>query len=159
MNNDLNIDQTYQGGGDFLKADDLKKRRVNLTVAAAKLEELKDGSKIVLDFEGTEKRLVLNKTNARMCAELLNDRNAGNWIGSTITLRPDKTQLQDGRTVDCIRVDLELPTQIHADSVGSRAITVDPLAGQAATAQPVPMANIGQSLPPNSQIADADIPF
>lgn len=41
MNNDLNIDQTYQGGGDFLKADDLKKRRVNLTVAAAKLEELK----------------------------------------------------------------------------------------------------------------------
>ena len=166
----LNINDTYQGGGDFLKAVDLNKRRVNLTIAGAELKTMKNGeNKIVLHFENTEKLLVLNKTNARMIADLLNNDDASRWTGSAITLRPDKTQLQDGRTVDCIRVDIELPAQTNQNSLGARAIAGNPAIAQtpaqavgAATVPAGAMAGGGQPFGQSPVVAgatDDDVPF
>lgn len=157
----LNINDTYTASGIFLKADDLQKRRANLVIKGAKLETLQDGNKIVLDFENTDKRLVLNKTNANMICDLLGSRDAEQWTGSAITLRPDKTQLQDGRTVDCIRVDFELPAQPNANSLGGRAMAANPGLGQtpAQTAAAQPVSPLGQPPQVDAAISPADVPF
>jgi len=63
-----------------------------------------------------EKKLVLNLTNARMIAELLNATDTEAWIGKEITLRPDKTNYQ-GNLVDCVRVDSVLPNQDQSGDV------------------------------------------
>lgn len=127
----LNIDETYSGGGAFLKAADLQMRRANLTIKGARLETMKDQqNKIVLDFYETEKSLVLNRTNANMIADLLGNRDAGAWAGTVITLRPDKTQDPSGKTVDCIRVDYELPPQTNPQSLGAQRVGQNPALGQ-----------------------------
>lgn len=155
----LNVDDNYSGNGSFLKAVDLQKRRANLTISSAKLETLQDGNKIVLDFENTDKRLVLNKTNANMICDLLGSRDAEQWIGSTITLRPDKTQLQDGRTVDCIRVDFELPAQTHQNSLGARMVAQNPALGQTPIQTAQPVSTLGQA-PAHAALPNGqDIPF
>ena len=144
-----NIDDYYSdGGGTFLKAADLNKKRVNVTIAGASLADLQDGQKVVLEFEGTDKTLPLNKTNARMIKDILGTGDTDKWIKTTISLRPDKTQLQDGRPVDCIRVDYELPAQKHADSLGAQV-----LAGQPGAAQPAAAAAA------SGTVAADDIPF
>lgn len=126
----LNIDEHLGGKSNFLKAADLQRQRMNLTIAAAELRNIRDENKVVLSFENTEKELVLNKTNGNMIAELLGSRDALQWVNSTITIRPDKTQMQDGKVVDCIRVDFELPQQIHQNSLGARAVGANPLVAQ-----------------------------
>jgi len=156
----LNIDETYAGGGDFIKAADLQGRRANVTIKGARLEDLQDGKKIVLDFVETPKRLVLNKTNANMICDLLKNRDAEQWFGSTISLRPDKTQLQDGRTVDCIRVDFELPPQTNSNGLGARVVAANPAFGQNAAQVAQPLApNLSQPAPATIPANDAQIPF
>lgn len=117
----LNIDDHYSGGGNYLKAADLNGRRMTVTISVVKLETMKEGDKkLVLSFEESEKTFTLNKTNAQMIANLLQERDAGKWIGTTISLRPDKTQDPTGKIVDCIRVDFELPPQKYPQSLGGR---------------------------------------
>jgi hypothetical protein len=104
----MNINNVYTSTSNYLKAADLQGRRVDLTIEAAEIETIQDVEKIVLSFKGKEKRFILNITNARMIAELLNATDTEQWIGKEITLRPDKTTYQ-GDLVDCLRVDSVLP--------------------------------------------------
>jgi hypothetical protein len=65
--------------------------------------------KPVLAFNGTEKKLVLNKTNAASIATIYGDR-AEEWVGKRITVYPSKTQC--GRDmVDCVRVRERVPAE------------------------------------------------
>lgn len=164
----LNIDETYSGGGSFLKASDLQMRRANVTIKGARLETMKDNqSKIVLDFVESEKCLVLNRTNANMIADLLGNRDASQWTGSTISLRPDKTTDPKGNTVDCIRVDFELPPQTNPNSLGARQIAANPAFGQTPAQAAQPTVNLqNQQVAPNLNAgqqtvaaAPVDVPF
>lgn len=168
--NDLNIDQFYAGS--YLKAADLNGRRATVTIAAVEATVIKEGDapKLQLSFEGTDKKFTLNKTNAAMLAELLRTKNAREWVGSTISLRPDKAQDPSGRTVDTIRVDLELPAQKNANSAGARAVAANPQVGfnAAQLAEPTTDLSAGAAAAANATpafsgqapaAADDEIPF
>lgn len=100
----------------YLKADDLDKD-YTLTIADVTGEDLQqqDGTKkgaFLVYFKETassakkngtdEKRLVLNKTNAKAIASL-HGNETDNWIGKKITLHAT-TCRAFGKTVDCVRV-------------------------------------------------------
>jgi hypothetical protein len=93
---------------DYLRVEDLKKRRRTFTIEDIAIEKIGDDKKPVISFEGQDKKLVLNKTNAMTICSLLDTDEMDDWIGRKITLRPDQTTYQ-GKAVPCIRVDLELP--------------------------------------------------
>lgn len=110
-----NIDDVYQNSSNALKAEDLKGHEVKCLINGAELKQFDNGNKIVLSFQGKEKTLVLNKTNARRIAEQFGN-NTDNWSGSEIILYPDKTEFQ-GKMVDCIRVRPSLPKADFDDDI------------------------------------------
>lgn len=141
-----NIDECYPAGGNYFKALDLNNRRLAVTISVVSLDTNKEGErKINLAFEETEKTLTLNKTNAQMIANLVKERDAGKWIGTTISLRPDKGQRPDGTPVDVIRVDFELPLQKYPQSLGGRV--QQPMAQQPMAQQP-PVSYAGVPIQP-----------
>ncbi len=97
-------------GGETLKATDLNGKSVNLTIAGQEVrefEEEKNGQKInkkkiVLSFQGTKKKLVVNITNATRIAALYGD-DYTLWSGHVIQLRSEKVQFGNKFT-DGIRV-------------------------------------------------------
>jgi len=93
---------------DYLRVDDLKRRRRTFTISDVTVEKIGEDRKPVIAFEETEKTLVLNKTNAMRIAGLLDTDDTDDWVGRAITLMPDETTFQ-GKAVPCIRVALELP--------------------------------------------------
>lgn len=104
------IGDTYESNSQFLKVDDLRGQKVAVTISDAPVEKVGEDNKIVLHFEGKDKKLPLNITNARMMEMLTGSDDSDNWVGTTITLKPDITQYQ-GKPTKCIRIDSELPQQ------------------------------------------------
>ena len=88
----------------YLKAADLQGHTVTVQIASCHMDDVGDdtGDKPVLTFHGKDKGLVLNKTNSQMITEMYGAE-TDNWIGKSITIRPDKTTY-GGRLVDCLRV-------------------------------------------------------
>ena len=86
----------------FLKAADLQGRAVNCIIQEVRTEDIGDGHKPVMYFEGKEKGLVLNKTNALTLSEAYGEE-TDDWCGQPVEVFPDKT-MYEGRRVDCIRV-------------------------------------------------------
>lgn len=86
----------------YLKAADLNGRNVSLTIKNVDIETIGDDRKPVVYFEGKEKGLVLNKTNANTIAFTYGD-DMDEWRGGEIIIFPTTTDFQ-GRTVDAIRV-------------------------------------------------------
>jgi len=92
---------------DYVSAVELKGRDVTVTVKDVIREDLrmqggKSERKPVVLFVETPKKLVLNKTNAAIIADL-HGTEAKAWAGKKITLYPTKTRC-GSQTVDCIRV-------------------------------------------------------
>ena len=104
---------------EYLAAVEFKGRDVTLTIKSVAMENLRmrDGSteaKPVLSFAETEKRLVLNKTNADSIAHLYGHE-AKAWIRKRVSLYP--TQARFGReTVDAIRVREKVPASKQASA-------------------------------------------
>jgi hypothetical protein len=99
---------------DYVAAVEFRGKDVTLTVAGVQMEGLmRQGArqkefKPILLFKETKKKLVLNKTNAGIIADLYGT-NAESWVGHRVTFYPTTTQC--GRnTVDCIRVRDHRPT-------------------------------------------------
>ena len=67
-------------------------------------------TKPVLHFQGAQKGMVLNKTNANVITILYGDE-TDNWIGKQIELYPTQTDFR-GEIVDCIRC--RAPGQVGA---------------------------------------------
>ena len=101
----MKIDEVYPSN--YLKASDLKGKLVKVKMKAVTVEEIGDDKKPVIRFEGRDKGLALNKTNAGIIASAYGQETDA-WNGKEIELRPDKTQFQ-GQLVDCIRV--QVPAQ------------------------------------------------
>lgn len=107
----------YVAAADLIEAQrKTGKNGVALTIASVSVEALKTNKgtekKPVIHFKemierhqrgnGPEKKLVLNKTNAKVIAKMYGfETNA--WVGKKITLFPTQCEAF-GETVDCVRV-------------------------------------------------------
>lgn len=104
----MDINQFYQNDSKWLKAADLNKKKVAVTINGAEVVEFKDGSKkLAITFAGKDKGLVLNKTNAQIIAEQYGNDSNG-WRGKEIKIYPTTTDF-GGERVDCIRVEQHVP--------------------------------------------------
>ena len=86
----------------YLKAADLRSRNVLVTMSHADYEMIGNEKKLILYFEGKEKGMVLNKTNAGNIANAYGDE-TDDWKGQQIVLFEAMVDYQ-GKTVPAIRV-------------------------------------------------------
>lgn len=95
-----NINEAFPS--QFLKASDLQGRQVTVAIDRAEYEKIGDDRKLILFFQGKQKGMVLNKTNANNIAALYGP-DTDNWNGEEITLFEAMVDFQ-GKTVPAIRV-------------------------------------------------------
>jgi hypothetical protein len=86
----------------YIKAADLKGHEPTVVIARAEIEKLGEDSKLVLYFQGKEKGLVTNRTNADRIAYLYG-QDTDDWIGKEIVLYTDMVNFQ-GKVTEAIRV-------------------------------------------------------
>lgn len=88
----------------YLRAGDLQDRNVTVVIDRVDMEEIGGSGdhKPVIYFQGKEKGMVLNKTNAANIAVAYGD-DTDNWSGGEIVLFPAMVDFQ-GRSVAAIRV-------------------------------------------------------
>jgi len=104
----MDINQAFPSN--YLKASDLQGREVSVTMNSVEMTTLDDGEqKPLVHFNGKQKGLILNKTNANTIAGLYGP-DTDNWQGQAITLFPTQVDFQ-GRQVECIRVKINRPAQ------------------------------------------------
>ena len=89
----------------YLSASDLggKKHQLTCDVIVTEAIGQEQQQKPVLYFKGTQKGLVLNKTNATIIAEQ-HGSDSEEWNGKSIVLYPTKVEF-GGKMVDAIRVE------------------------------------------------------
>ena len=98
---------------DYVAAPELQGRDVTVTIKSVSIDAMplagstKKEKRPIIQFEETPKKLVLNKTNAKVIAKLLGVI-TNDWIGHRVTLYPTTTKFGPD-TVDCIRVRDRLP--------------------------------------------------
>ncbi len=96
----MDINQAFPSK--YIKAADLKGRDVIVVIASAEIETIGDDRKLVLAFQGKEKTLVCNRTNALTVAELYGN-DTDSWLGREVVLFATKVPFQ-GKLTDAIRV-------------------------------------------------------
>ena len=116
----MNINEVYTSSSNFLRADDLQGKTVSLRVADVGQHIFNKGEKdektqIVLSFDGKEKKLGLNVTNAKTIGDLLGPE-TDNWMGKEIKIYPTTTDFA-GEQVACIRVVVPQPPEAEFDSI------------------------------------------
>ncbi len=87
---------------DYLKAADLQGHAVTVTMAHVSMEKVGNDQKPILYFQGKEKGMVLNKTNATKIAEMFGE-DTENWTGGSIVIYEAMVDFK-GDTVAAIRV-------------------------------------------------------
>lgn len=86
----------------FLKSEDLKDRDVSVVIALAEIQDIGNERKLVLTFQGKNKQMICNKTNAGRIAYMYGDE-TNDWVGKEIVLYSEFVEFQ-GRTVKGLRV-------------------------------------------------------
>lgn len=87
----------------YINAADLQGQPHNLVMGKCEYETMQDGKTIpVLYFEGKEKGLGLNKTNASVIVGVFGDESES-WKGKVVQLYPTETTYQ-GKMVPCVRL-------------------------------------------------------
>ncbi len=100
---DMNVEDLYKSKSQWLNADDIEDGRdYSMTVKNCTIEEIGDGQKLVVWFNGAKKGLGLNKTNWNALRKKWGPK-PERWTGKTLVLYQDITDYQ-GRQVDCVRV-------------------------------------------------------
>jgi hypothetical protein len=112
----------------FLKCADLEGSELPLVIASATIEEIGTDRKLVLRFQGEEKALVCNKTNAMTIAHKYGEE-TDDWIGREVILTP-ATAMFNNRVVDAIRVRLPAPPRTTSRvQTSPRAMAAQPMPG------------------------------
>lgn len=89
----------------YIKADDLQGRHVRVQISKVEMEDIgDDGSKPIVYFQGKDKGLILNRTNAHTISDAYGD-DTDNWNGCEIELFPTKVLFQS-RMVGAIRINI-----------------------------------------------------
>ena len=96
----VNVNDAFPG--QYLRAADLKGRTAVVTIKSVGQEDIGGEHKLVAYFEGKDRGLVLNKTNAFEIANMYGEETNG-WVGRRIELFSTRTDLR-GKMVDAIRV-------------------------------------------------------
>lgn len=99
----------------YLKSDNLQDRDVLVVIATATMEKVGDDLKLVLSFQGKEKTMICNKTNANRIAYLYGEE-TDDWTGKEIILTSEFVEFQ-GKTVKGLRIK---PPQKRAQVVQKR---------------------------------------
>ena len=86
----------------YVKCSDLQDQQVTVVIASVAMEDIGDDNKPVVYFQGRQKGMVLNKTNANNISALYGD-DTDDWTGREIILYPAMVDFQ-GRSVPAIRV-------------------------------------------------------
>lgn len=86
----------------YLKAVDLKKQTVRVSIDRVAMEDIGSENKPILYFKGKDKGLVLNKTNSNSLVYLFGDE-TDDWRGREVELFPMLVDFQ-GRQVEAIRL-------------------------------------------------------
>ena len=89
-------------GGDYLKAEDLQGKSVPVVIEAIDVKDFDDGKKLIIRFEGKDKTLVCNRTNASILENNFGSSDTDDWIGKKATLLTKKVEFQ-GKLVPAIR--------------------------------------------------------
>ena len=131
--------------GAYLKAQDLQGRTVAVTIADCRMEDLGGEEKPVLYFQGKDRGMVRNKTNASAIVSAYGDDTSA-WIGRPLELFVARVSFQ-GRMVDGLRVRVPAPAT-HAAPQPAPAMQQQHAASMAAQA---PTAG--------ADVFDDDIPF
>ena len=89
----------------YLKAADLNGKAWTVTIAGVDFEEVGQDRELkpIMHFVGTEKGLVLNKTNGMTCEIELNSDDTDDWVGQKVKLVAEKVTF-GGKIVDSIRI-------------------------------------------------------
>jgi hypothetical protein len=89
----------------YLKASDLKNQQPIVIIGEVKFEAVGQNRemKAILYFQGKDKGLVLNKTNANKITEVVGSALTEDWRGHQIRLYPSVTTF-GGEEVECIRI-------------------------------------------------------
>jgi hypothetical protein len=100
---------------EYVEAADLKRKVAPVTITQVEVSELrmqggKSQKKPIIHFKGTNKKLVLNKTNAKSIAKVLGTGVCEEWVGKQIILYPTTTRC-GGEEVDCVRVRERVPAK------------------------------------------------
>lgn len=98
----------------MLYAHNLKGKDATLTikrVAAGKVigEKARETKKPIVEFEETDRKFVLNKTNGKIIAAMYGT-DADKWTGKRVTLYPTTTNM-GGEVVECIRARQTVPAE------------------------------------------------
>lgn len=101
----MQIDSAYPSN--YLKAADLNGQNVKVTISHISMEDVGGDPKPVLYFQGKEKGMVLNKTNANNIKEGYGGE-TDNWSGKEVVLFEAMVDFQ-GKTVPSIRIRLPQP--------------------------------------------------
>lgn len=96
----MNINDAFPSN--YLKAADLKGQVVTVVMANVAHEKIGDDDKLILYFDGKDKGLVLNKTNANNIAAIYGPE-TDSWRGQKVALATAWVDFQ-GRSVEAIRV-------------------------------------------------------
>lgn len=99
----MNIDSAFPSN--YLKASDLGDKQPIVTIDRIEVEPIGRDKEMkpVIYFQGKDKGLVLNKTNAKKIAELTGSKDTDDWAGCQIRVYATETEF-GGETVECIRV-------------------------------------------------------
>lgn len=89
----------------YLKASDLQGKEALVTIDRVEFEAVgrEREMKAVVYFQGKQKGIVLNKTNAKKIIEISGSALTEEWHGTQIKIYPTETEF-GGETVDCIRI-------------------------------------------------------
>lgn len=155
----------------YIKASDLEGRSVLVTIREVKVEQVgRDrDQKPVAYFEGKQKGLVLNKTNARTIANIAGSADTDDWAGVQIGIYPTETEFA-GDMVECIRV--KAPAQLRrrapappaaeefdSDARDARGSTAPAPVSTATRPAPAPAPAPAAARETATTITDDDIPF
>ena len=145
----------------YVKASDLQGREITVVIRVVAVEKMGEDRKLVVYFQGKEKGLVTNKTNANRIAMLYGD-DTDQWIGREIVLGTDYVEFQ-GKTVEAIRIKppvkraaaptRETPrTPVVTQKNGYQSLEMRPT-------DPDPIEEATGVRPPNRPVDDDPIPF
>jgi hypothetical protein len=96
----MNIDDVFPSN--FLKANDLQGTTPTVVIDRIEMQDIGDDRKAVIYFQGKQKGVVLNKTNAGNISEK-HGKETGNWIGKRVVLFAAWVDF-NGKSTEAIRI-------------------------------------------------------
>jgi hypothetical protein len=99
----MNVNKAFPS--QYLKASDLGTNQPIVAIDRVATEPVgkEKEMKLVLYFEGKEKGVVLNKTNARAIVAIAGSEETDDWVGVRVRLFATTTEFS-GEQVECIRI-------------------------------------------------------